>query len=78
MKRVFELEFDDDLGPMWMNEDNLASCLFSETHISNVKVGIKDITDDELEGQAEEPPCVCSCTPHKYCKIHGGGKPPSA
>lgn len=27
MKRTFEIEFRDDLGPMWMNEDNLAICL---------------------------------------------------
>lgn len=49
MLRVFEIEFDDSLGPMWMNEDNLASCLFSETHISNVKVHIRDITDRKDE-----------------------------
>ena len=23
MKRIFEIEFPDDLGPMWMNKDNL-------------------------------------------------------
>lgn len=27
MKRTFEIEWDDDLGPMWMNEKNLLNCL---------------------------------------------------
>ena len=45
MKRIFSVEWCDDYGEMWMNIDNLESCLFSETHIKNVQVVVEDITD---------------------------------
>ena len=32
-KKVFVIEWEDDLGPMWMNIFNLSSCLFSDEHI---------------------------------------------
>ena len=30
------------------------------------------------DGQAKEPTVECDCTPNRYCKAHGGGKPPVA
>ena len=48
MKRVFEIKWPDNCGPMWMNKDNLRSCLVSEAHVTNVGVTIRDLTDDEL------------------------------
>jgi hypothetical protein len=42
MKYICEIEYPDDCGPGWMNKYNLESCLFSDTHISNVNVSVKD------------------------------------
>jgi hypothetical protein len=45
--RVFEIKFDDSLGPMWMNEDNLRSCLFTTNHIKDhLNVEVIDVTDE--------------------------------
>lgn len=45
MKRVFIIEFKDHLGPMWMNKDNLESCLKSVNHVrSDLVTNIEDIT----------------------------------
>ncbi|TET94000.1 MAG: hypothetical protein E3J28_03315 [Desulfobacteraceae bacterium] len=77
MKRIFELEFDDDLGPLWMNKDNLASCLFSETHISNVKIGIRDITNGKQKAksavQSISGCAVVGCCYYDgdYCRYEG-------
>ncbi len=46
MKRMFEIEYPDDCGPMWMNVDNLMICLRTKEFIgSKVKISVKDITD---------------------------------
>lgn len=42
MKTIFEIEWDDELGEAWMNEDNLLICLNTKEHcgeglILNVK-----------------------------------------
>lgn len=42
-KRIFEIEFDEDLGLLWMNEDNLLLCIDSYCKPGLCKV--KDITD---------------------------------
>lgn len=35
MKQLYEIEFDEaNLGPMWMNVDNLRTLLYSNTHIT--------------------------------------------
>jgi len=46
MKRVFIIETQDHLGPMWMNKDNLESCLKSVNHVrSDLVTDIVDVTD---------------------------------
>ncbi len=48
MKRIFEIEFPNDLGKSWMNVDNLIACLFSKQYIGgdlSKKIVITDITD---------------------------------
>jgi len=35
MKATFTIEWRDDLGPTWMNADNLESCLLSATHCAD-------------------------------------------
>ena len=47
--RMFEIEWKDELGPMWMNEDNLGSCLFTDTYCTDDLCAIEDVTD-ELTG----------------------------
>lgn len=36
MKRIFEIEYPDDHGPMWMNRDNLLICLTTEFTVTDV------------------------------------------
>lgn len=44
--RLFAISWDDDLGPLWMNKDNLRLCLESPEHIGPaIKLGIGDLTD---------------------------------
>jgi len=50
MKRTFEIEWDDDLGPMWMNADNLMACLVA--HCPNTKFGTTDVTDTLTASEA--------------------------
>lgn len=46
MKRIFEIEWPDENGPMWMNVDNLMFCLKSEQHIGlDVEIKVIDITE---------------------------------
>ena len=45
MKQLYELEFNEnDLGPMWMNEDNLKLCLFSAGHTKPDLLKVKYVT----------------------------------
>lgn len=46
MKRTFEIEFPDDLGPLWMNTSNLLICL-TNTCV-NTEFTVKDVTGDGL------------------------------
>ena len=47
MKRMFEIEYPDDCGPMWMNVDNLAICLRTKEFIGpKVKISVRDVTDE--------------------------------
>ena len=41
-KRIFSIEWDDELGPMWMNRDNLLICLNNYCH--DIDFIIEDIT----------------------------------
>jgi len=48
MKRVFEIEFKDDLGPMWMNQDNLLTCLLTKTNCAvGTILNVRDITEEQ-------------------------------
>ena len=44
MKRTFEIEFPDDLGPMWMNRDNLMMCLSEKC--PNTHFTVTDLTQE--------------------------------
>ncbi len=44
MKRVFEVEWEDDFGPLWMNTSNLLICLINTCKYSRFTV--KDVTGD--------------------------------
>ena len=45
MKRIFEIEWPDNLGVLWLNEDNLRLCLTSDLHTTDVNLVIKDVTE---------------------------------
>ncbi len=43
-RRLFAIEWDDELGPMWMNIDNLMACLVA--YCPNIDFVTDDITDE--------------------------------
>lgn len=45
MKRIFSIEWPDDCGPMWMNKDNLMSCLTTSQCVENVELVVEDLTE---------------------------------
>ncbi len=48
MKRVFEVEWDDELGPFWMNKDSLLACLNTKLHCGEgLILDVKDITEEQ-------------------------------
>ena len=50
MKRVFEIEWPDDCGPMWLNRDNLMLCLTTAVYIGPaVHVAVEDVEASEDE-----------------------------
>lgn len=51
MKRIFEIEFDDNYGDFWMNKYNLLTCL-TNTCI-NTKFTVRDLTGDGCDESAE-------------------------
>jgi hypothetical protein len=48
MKRVFEVEWDDELGPFWMNKDSLLVCLNTKLYCGE---GLIQNIEDVTEGQ---------------------------
>lgn len=49
-KKIYMLEYDDDLGPEWLCEGNLRACLFSRAYIGKgIEVKVKDITEEIIE-----------------------------
>ncbi len=44
MKRVFEIEFPDELGEMWMNQDNLMLCINSYCENKDGSIRATDVT----------------------------------
>ena len=50
MQRTFEIQFEDDLGPMWMNVDNLLICLNTTTHCGeDAIIRVRDVTEERGE-----------------------------
>lgn len=47
MKRVFEIEWPNDHGEMWMNEDNLLYCL--QQTCPNTQFTVKDVTEKSFK-----------------------------
>lgn len=46
MKRIFSIEYKNDLGPMWMNKDNLLICLNTKEHCGEGAIlKVEDLTD---------------------------------
>lgn len=44
-KRTFEIEWPEDSGPMWMNQDNLLSCLITKVRCKeSLIVSVRDVT----------------------------------
>jgi hypothetical protein len=55
-KRVFTIEWPDDNGPMWMNQDSLLSCL---TQVCcNTRFTVQDVTGDKHLDAATAGPAV--------------------
>ncbi len=52
MKKVFEIEWDENLGKGWMNIYNLELCLFSDCNIRKDLIKVRELPNDE-----EEPLC---------------------
>ena len=48
MKRIFSIEWPDDLGELWMNKDNLLLCL--DAYCTNTKFTVEDLTESQGEG----------------------------
>ena len=47
MKRVFVIEWDDELGTAWMNKWNLETCLNTKEHCGEgLILDVKDITEE--------------------------------
>lgn len=42
-KRIFTIEWPDDLGPLWMNKDNLLLCL--NAYCENIPFITEDVSD---------------------------------
>jgi hypothetical protein len=45
-KRVFLVEWNEDLGPEWMNKDNLEICLFTAESTRRQLLGVTEITEE--------------------------------
>lgn len=46
MRKVFVIEYDDELGPMWMNKDNLKTCLDTDAYCGRGLIThVDDITE---------------------------------
>ena len=53
-KRTYEIEVPDELGPMWMNQDNLMACLVA--YCPNTPFVVQDVTDSA--SRAQPPSCA--------------------
>lgn len=48
-RRMFLIEWPDDLGPMWMNEDNLMLCINAYCENKDGHIRATDVTDRIME-----------------------------
>jgi hypothetical protein len=47
MKGIFEIEWDDECGPGWMNKWNLETCLNTKDHCGEgLILDVKDVTEE--------------------------------
>ena len=51
--RIFKIEWPDNYGPNWLCKQNLEACVFSSTHISNVRMKITDVTEKPVEPKTD-------------------------
>ncbi len=47
MKRIFEIEYSENLGTLWMNRDNLLLCLTA--YCPNIEFTVRDLTGDNVD-----------------------------
>ena len=48
-KRIFAIEWPSDLGPMWLNQDNLQRLMFTREYIANhlaQTIPVQDVTEE--------------------------------
>lgn len=55
MKRVFEIEFPDELGEMWMNQDNLMLCINAYCENKDGRIRATDVTSKVVTYQKTKP-----------------------
>ena len=53
VSRIFKLTWDESLGAMWMNADNLRSCLLGRC-CAGVDVDVEDVTDRERRREVSD------------------------
>lgn len=44
--RVVVFQHDEDLGPEWLNEDNMKALIFSPSHLPPGLIEVKDVTEE--------------------------------
>lgn len=45
MRKIFELEWNDNLGKDWMNIFNLELCLFNKEHTQRKLLKVKEVNE---------------------------------
>ncbi len=69
MKRTFEVEWPDDLGPLWLNKSNLLMCLTS--FCRGTRFTVKDVTGDDQADPSPETAMQLNIAGWQH--IHKGG-----
>uniref|UniRef100_A0A6M3LPW1 Uncharacterized protein n=1 Tax=viral metagenome TaxID=1070528 RepID=A0A6M3LPW1_9ZZZZ len=49
MKRVFEIEYPDECGEYWMNQDNLMLCINAYCENRDGRIKAVDVTDKVID-----------------------------
>ena len=59
MKRIFEIEFPNELGEMWMNQDNLMLCINAYCDNRDGRIKATDVTDSVVRLSKDQSlPCL--------------------